>query len=209
MGAVFAANVFANNPSAFAGYIIGSFVAPRDPGVVARVARASEKASGQRVFLAVGGAEDGFTAEDRKMRRGFADLKAALQGRRGVALEAKTYPGENHLSFYPNLVIDGFRFVLPPTMPVDVRFVALPETTIARYVGVYETPDGRKITVKAAAGGNLTLELADKPADVLLPNGPDRYYAYRSDLDVRFDETGLTLAGRGSATLRARREAAR
>ena len=205
LGAVFAANVFADKPDAFAGYILGSVVAPRDPGVAARIAKAAARAHGQRVFLAVGGAEDGATPERRMMRQGFASMAAALRGP-GVILKAQSYPGENHLSYYPNLIIDSFRFVLPPTVRVNLPFVALPAATIARYTGVYEMPDGRTITLTAARDSMLSAQVTGAPPVLLLPNGPDRYYAYTSDLDVRFDKTGLTLAGGGGAKLRAERE---
>ena len=204
LGAVFAANVFADNPDAFAGYIIGSVVVPRDPGLAARVAKAAAAAHGQRIFLAVGGAEDGATPEKRMMRQGFTSLAAALRNRPGVILEARSYPGENHLSYYPNLIIDGFRFVLPPTVPVDLPFADLPPSTIARYTGVYDLPDGRTITLSAARDSMLSAQVIGA-SSVLLPNGPDRYYAYTYDLDVRFDETGLTLSGGGGAKLRVER----
>jgi hypothetical protein len=186
---------------------MGSIVAPRDPGLAARVAKAAARAHGQRVFLAVGGAEDGATPEKRMMRQGFVSMAAALKDRPGVILKAQAYRGENHLSYYPNLIIDGLRFVLPPTVPVNLPFAALPASTIARYVGVYDLPDGRTITIGSARDSMLSAQVAGAPPVLLLPNGPDRYYAYTSDLDVRFDKAGLTLSGGGGAKLRAKRRA--
>jgi predicted alpha/beta superfamily hydrolase len=205
LGGVFAANVFADKPNAFAGYIIGSVVTPRDPGLAARVAKATARGHGERVFLAVGGDEDGTTAEKRMMRQGFASMAAALRGP-GVILKAQAYAGENHLSYYPKLVIDGLRFVLPPTVPVNLPFAALPASTIARYVGVYDMPDGRKITIGAAPNSMLSAQVRGMPPIMILPNGSDRFYAYTADLDVLFDNTGLTLVGRPAAKLRAERE---
>lgn len=207
LGAVFAANVFADKPDAFAGYILGSVVLPRDPGLAARVGKAAARAQDVRVFLAVGGAEDGATSEKRMMRRGFASLAAALKNRPGVALKAQSYPGENHLSYYPSLVVDGLRFVLPPSVPVDLPFVVLPAATMARYAGVYDLPDGRTITLSPARDSMLSAQVSGAAPVLLLPNGADRYYAYTSDLDVRFDRTGLTLTGGGNARLRAERRA--
>jgi pimeloyl-ACP methyl ester carboxylesterase len=206
MGAVFAANVFANKPDAFAGYIIASFVEPRDPTVVDRVAKAARLGHGQRLFLAVGGDEDQTTSEKRNMQKGFADLAAALKsGGRHVILEAKSYPGENHLSYYPNVVIDGFRFALPPTVPVDLPVVSLPASATAHYAGAYDLPDGRRITIKVVGDSLLTAQVADGPPVYLLPNGANRYYAFTSDLDVRFDTNGLTLVGRAAPSTRAKR----
>ncbi|WP_421736549.1 alpha/beta hydrolase [Caulobacter sp.] len=197
LGGVFAANVFAGNPDAFAGYIIGSVVVPRDPGLVDRVAKATARARGQRVFLAVGGAEDATEAEKREMKRGFAALAEAFRAKPGVTLQAKTYPGENHISYYPNLMLDGFRFVLPPTVPVDLPYAPSSQSELARYLGAYALPDGHTLTIKPGFDGYLSAQLDDKPAAYWLPNGADRFYAYTADLDVAFDTHGLTLTGRG------------
>jgi predicted alpha/beta superfamily hydrolase len=206
LGATFAANVFARKPDAFAGYILGSLVVARDPGVLNRVAKAARTARGERVFLAVGGAEDAVTSEKaRKMRQGFAGMTAALRSGPGVILKTQRYPRANHLSYYPQMILDGFTFVLPPTVPADLPFVALPASTLARYTGVYGLPGGRKLTIKPARDSMVTAEMTGVPLVYLIPNGPDRYYAFASDLDVKFDATGLTLTGRG-AKLRAERE---
>ena len=205
MGAVFAANVFAENPDAFAGYIIGSVVVPRDPGLVDRVAKATVRAHGGRVFLAVGGAEDASVAEKREMGRGFAALTAAFRASPGVTLQAKSYAGENHLSYYPNLVLDGFRFVLPPIVPVDLPYAPLSQGALARYVGAYALPDGRTLTVKPGFDNILSAQVDGLPSVYWLPNGADRFYAFSADLDVTFDSRGLTLTGRG-AKVRAERK---
>lgn len=198
MGGVFTANVFAANPDAFAGYIIGSLVLPRDPSLVGRVAKASQRAQDGRVFLGVGGAEDGATAEKRAMSQSFSALTKAFKVSPGVAVQAKSYPGENHISYYPNLVLDGFRFVLPPTLPVDLPYAPLPQETLARYVGAYALPDGRMLTVKPGFENLLSVQVDDQPSTYWLPNGADRFYAYAADLDVAFDPGGLTLTGRGA-----------
>jgi len=207
LGGVFAANVFANDPDAFAGYIIGSVPITRDPDLAGRVAKAGARAHGQRVFLAVGGAEDSTTLEKTLMKRGFTTMTAAFKTPK-VTLSAKSYPGENHISYYPNLVLDGLRFVLPPTVPVDLPAADLSQETLARYAGVYVLPDGRTLTVKPASSSLLSAQVDDKPAVYLLPNGADRFYAYTADLDIAFDPHGLTLTGRG-AKVRAERGAAK
>ena len=53
-GGLFAANVFADKPEAFFGYVIGSVSAWADPDLIRRVAEAAPKAHGQRIFLSVG-----------------------------------------------------------------------------------------------------------------------------------------------------------
>lgn len=206
MGGVFATNVFADNPDAFAGYIIGSVVVPRDPSMVDRVAKATARAHGERVFLAVGGAEDATTREKRLMGQGFAALSAAFKAP-GVELQARSYAGENHISYTPKLILDGFRFVLPPTVPVDLPYAPIPQEALARYVGTYVLPDGRILTVKPGFENYLSAQVDDEPASYLMPNGANRFYAYKADLDVAFDPHGLTLTGRG-AKVRAERKQA-
>ena len=71
--------------------------------------------------------------------------------------------------------------------------LATPASTIARYVGVYDLPDGRTIAIGGARDSMLSAQVAGAPPVLLLPNGQDRFYAYTADLDVRFDTTGLTL----------------
>lgn len=198
MGGVFAANVFADKPDAFAGYIIGSVVIPRDPGLTDRVAKAASRAHGQRVFLAVGGAEDSTTLEKRRMAQGFAALTKAFKAGPGVILQARSYPGENHLSYYPNLVLDGFRFVLPPIVPVNLPYAPLTQTALEHYVGAYVLPDGRTLKVKPGFENVLSLQVDNEPSVYMLPNGKDRFYAFTGDLDVTFDPHGLTLTGRGA-----------
>lgn len=208
LGGVFAANVFAGKPDAFAGYIIGSVVVPRDPALPDRVAKTAVRAQGRRVFLAVGGAEDATVAEKRSTRRGFTALARAFKAGSGVTSEARSYPGENHISYYPNMVLDGFRFVLPPVVPVAMPYTPLSQSALGRYVGAYALPDGRGLAIKPGFDNILSAQVEGLPAVYLLPNGPDRFYAYTADLDVTFDERGLTLKGRG-AKARAERKSER
>lgn len=207
LGGLFAANVFAGDPGAFAGYIIGSAPLTRDTGLAERVAAATAKAQGRRVFLGVGGAEDATTLEKREMGGGFATLAKAFRTRPGVTLLARSYPGENHFSYYPSMVLDGFRFVLPPTVPVDLPYRALPKDALAGYVGDYVLPDGRRLTITPAFENYLSAKFDGEASTYFMPNGPDRFYAYAADLDVRFDPQGLTLTGRGASARAARQPA--
>ncbi|MBW8860544.1 MAG: hypothetical protein JF570_12725, partial [Caulobacter sp.] len=111
----------------------------------------------------------------------------------------------NHISYYPNLVLDGFRFVLPPTVPVDLPYAPSSQGVLTRYVGAYALPDGRTLTIKPGFDRYLAVQVDDEPAVYWLPNGADRFYVYTADLDVTFDARGLTLTGRG-ATARAERK---
>jgi predicted alpha/beta superfamily hydrolase len=207
-GGLFAANVFADKPDAFAGYVIGSASAWADPALVARVAAAAPKATGQRVYLSVGEKEGaGRIGGSSQMTDGFNSLSAALKGRPGVILKTQLYAGETHLSYYPRLITDGFPWVLPPALPLGAAQVKLPAETLARYSGVYDLPDGRKLTIKAMPTGELTAQVTDLPQVPLQQNGKDRFYTPTTDIDAVFDGTSLTLSG-GGAKLRVLRETA-
>lgn len=205
-GGLFAANVFADKPDAFAGYVIGSASAWADPALVARVAAAAPRATGQRIYLSVGEKEgSGRIGGSSQMTDGFNGPSAALKGRPGVILKTQLYAGETHLSYYPRLIADSFPWVLPPAMPLGAAQVKLPPETIARYSGVYDLPDGRRLTVKALPTGELTAQVADLPKVPLQQNGKDRFYTAATDIDVAFDGAGLALTG-GGAMLRVPRE---
>ena len=114
-GGLFAANVFADKPDAFYGYIIGSASAWADPTLFARVSAAAARAHGQHVYLSVGEMESaGKPGGGTTMIDGYTGLLKALRGHPGVILEPRIYAGETHASYYPRLVTDGFRAVLPP-----------------------------------------------------------------------------------------------
>jgi predicted alpha/beta superfamily hydrolase len=205
LGGLFVANVFADNPDAFAGYIIGSASAWADPPVVDRVAAAAGKAHGARIYLSVSELEYGGTGGGAMtMGGGYEALAKALGGKPGVTLVTRLYSGESHLSYYPRLVNDGFPAVLPPSVPMsDQQAKAPPEA--ARYVGLYDLPDGRKVTVKMMPSGQLGAALGGVIPVPLLPSGPGRFYSPITDVAVAFDETSATLSG-GGAMLRIPRE---
>jgi len=205
-GGLFAANVFADKPDAFYGYIIGSASAWADPTLVARVASAAPKAHGQHIYLTVGEKEGAAKpGGSSQMTDGYGGLLKALKGQRGVILKAQLYKGETHLSYYPRLVSDGFAAVLPPAMALGAYQAKLPETTTARYVGDYRLPDGRKFTIKADKDGFLNGHVDGYPMINLQQNGPDRFYAAAADANITFDAVGATLAGVDGGTMRAER----
>jgi predicted alpha/beta superfamily hydrolase len=207
-GGLFAANVFADKPDAFAGYVIGSASAWADPVLIARVAAAAPKATDQRIYLSVGEKEGaGRIGGSSQMTDGFNGLAAGLKGRSGVILKTQLYAGETHLSYYPRLIADGFPWVLPPPMPLGAAQVKLPPETLARYTGVYDLPDGRKLTVKALPAGELTVQVTGFPPVPVQQNGKDRFYTPSTDIDAVFDGAGLTLTG-GGAKMRVVREKA-
>jgi predicted alpha/beta superfamily hydrolase len=199
LGALFAANVFARRPDAFAGYVMASVPVWAEPGVVQRVATAAERASGQRVYLAVAEFDDGVNGTG--MQPAFQAMLAALK-RSGVTLKTQVYPGENHSSYYPRMVLDSFPFVLPNVWSRTTPQWPLPPTERARYEGAYRMPDGREMVIQATQPfGRMTAQIAGGAVVSLVLNGRDRFYAPSSDLDVVFDATGASLSS-GAAQLR-------
>jgi len=208
-GGLFAANVFADDPNAWAGYIIGSASAWADPSLVARVAAAAPKAHGVRVYLTVGEDEDAAALTgDGRMRKGYLGLSAALKDHPGVVLKTQMYLGESHLSYYPRLVSDGFPYVLPPARPVGAAQIRFPAAQAARYTGVYKLPDGRQLRVFTAPNGGMAAQVTGIAIVPLLPNGADRFYNPTSDIDAVFDGQSLTMTAGGGAKLKIPRDTA-
>ena len=205
-GGLFAANVFADKPDAFYGYIIGSASAWADPTLIARVAAAAPRAHGQHIYLTVGEKESAAKpGGGAQMTDGYNGLLKALKGQPGVVLKNQFYKGETHLSYYPRLVADGFPAVLPPAMPLGAYQAVLPPATIAKYVGDYRLPDGRKFSISVDKDGFVNGHVDGFPTINLQQNGPDRFYASAADANVTFDATGATLAGVDGGIMRAER----
>ena len=208
-GGLFAANVFADDPDAWAGYIIGSASAWADPSLVARVATAAPKAHGVRVYLTVGEDEDSVALTgDARMRKGYLALAAALKGHPGVTLKTEMYLGESHLSYYPRLITDGFPFVLPPARPMAAAQTKVTPAALARYGGVYKMPDGRQLRVFTGPNGAMAAQVTGIAPVPLMANGPDRFYNPTSDIQAVFDGQSLTMTAGGGAKLKIPRDTA-
>jgi predicted alpha/beta superfamily hydrolase len=204
-GGLFAANVFADKPDAFYGYIIGSAAAWADPTLFARVAAAAPRAHGRRVYLAVGEKEGaGKPGGGATMTDGFNGLMKALKGHPGVILKTRVYKGETHASYYPRLVLDAFPFVLPPGAPLGGYQARLPDATLAKYVGDYRL-NGQLFSITTDKDGALYGHVPGIPPIGLLQNGTDRFFTATVDANITFDATGATLSGVDGGTLRAER----
>ncbi len=107
LGALFAANVLAGDPDAFAGYLIGSPSLQFDPSLPER-ARAAAAKGRARVFLGVGALEGDMV--------GRADaLEAALRAPgSGLVVARSTFPDQTHVSVQGALIAAGLRHLLPP-----------------------------------------------------------------------------------------------
>lgn len=104
LGGLFAAQVLADHPETFAGYIIGSPAMHYDADLAGRVRAAAARGGGRRVFIGVGALEPEMVARADQ-------LEQALAGP-GFKVARRTFPGETHTSVLGALTSAGLRFVL-------------------------------------------------------------------------------------------------
>lgn len=142
-GGLFAANVLADSPQAFAGYIIASPSVVADPQVLSRLASAASMGGGRRVYVAVGGQEDGGMVE------GVTRMAAILTAPgSALVVENHIFAGEGHIAYYPQLVPAAFAWVLPPPAAIGAHTaITIPPEALERLVGVYGLGDGRTVTI--------------------------------------------------------------
>ncbi|MDB5416707.1 MAG: putative esterase [Phenylobacterium sp.] len=195
-GGLFAAEVLADRPGAFAGYLIGSPSAMEDPSLRARLADASRNgAKGRRVYVAWG------AREAPRILDGGALVADALARGGGVTLRRQVYAGETHTSYYPLLIAEAFPWLLPK--PPEHHAIAFDPALASRYVGTYRLADGRTATVYVKDGRYLMGRLTDMPAVDLFPETRNDFFVKGFDAQVLFDASpgpspGLTLRAGGT-----------
>lgn len=139
-GGLFAANVLAESPDAFAGYIVASPSVWIDPQVLEKISSVA-KENPHRIFVAAGG------DEEPRMLNGTNQLTATLTAApSNFRVEKKIWAGEDHISYYPLLVEAAFAWILPPPGHEHTAMTVPPEA-LQRIAGVYELADGRVVTV--------------------------------------------------------------
>jgi enterochelin esterase-like enzyme len=102
---LFAANVLADSPKAFEGYVIASPSMWIDRHVLDELSR-DPRNEGRRVFIAVG------DQEEPRMLDGVNQLWAVLPS--GSIAAKKVFAGGDPISYYPQLVQVAFGWLLPP-----------------------------------------------------------------------------------------------
>jgi predicted alpha/beta superfamily hydrolase len=188
-GGLFAANVLADAPHAFAGYIIASPSVQADPQVLAGLAQAAAKGDGRRVYVAVGEREDAGAVEGAKR------VAAILAGPGSTfTVESHVFAGEGHIAYYPQLVPAAFAWILPPPAPpvVTHRAIAVSPAALERLSGVYMTADGRTVTI-AVRQGKLYALLTGSPEGEFQPETPLRFYTEAVpgfDITLTFEAAG-------------------
>jgi predicted alpha/beta superfamily hydrolase len=141
---LFAANVLAGAPGAFAGYIIASPSVAADPALLGRLASAAPSGGGRRVYVAVG------EREEAAMLEGAARISAILTAPGSTfTVKSRVFAGEGHIAYYPELVPAAFAWVLPPPAPPAAPHTAIivPPEALQRLAGVYGIADGRTVTI--------------------------------------------------------------
>lgn len=204
-GGLFAANVLAEAPEAFSGYVIASASVWRDPGLPQRLAAKAPTAGPRRVLVAAG------DREEPRMLAGTRQIAEALNAKgSNLSVESRVFEGGNHLSYYPNLTQAGLAWTLPSN-PARRTPTAVSAEALEMVVGSYALLDGRRSTV-SRRNGALVLQLSDSAAEVvLLAETPRRFFAAgEREVLVTFDGPEgkaakvMTLKTDG-ATTRARR----
>ncbi|WP_309605211.1 alpha/beta hydrolase-fold protein [Phenylobacterium sp.] len=174
-GAIFAANVLAERPDAFAGYLIASPSVWLQPDIVERVARVASKGAGRRVYLSVGG------AEVPVMIDGEARLAQALSSSpSGFVVRSRVYAAARHLTYYAALIPDAFPWLLPPTPTVK-----LDTRTLQAHAGDYRLPDGRVVTFQRR-GDQFFLQMPGYAQRELVARSDDVFALDSEPGEVRF-----------------------
>ena len=188
-GGLFAANVLAQTPSVFAGYIIASPSVVADPQALAGLAQAASKGEGQRVYVAVG------EREDVGMVDGVKRVAAILAAPGSTfTVESHVFAGESHIGYYPQLVPAAFAWILPPPAPPAAthRAIDLAPAALERLAGVYAVGDGRTITITVRQGKLYAL-MTGSPEGEFRPETPLKFF---TDAVPGFD---ITLAFEAAA----------
>jgi predicted alpha/beta superfamily hydrolase len=168
-GGLFAANVLAESPDAFDGYVIASPSVWIDPQVLGKLAGTPSR-NRHRVFVAVG------EQEDRKMLDGVNQLAAKLlAASSSFNVEKRVFAGENHISYYPLLVKAAFAWMVPPP-GADRTAITLPPEALQRIVGDYQLADGRVVTVTLKASKAFVQVTGMPGQSELLPETEQRFF---------------------------------
>lgn len=193
-GGLFAANVVADSPGAFNGYVIASPSLWMDPEVLAKLSSGA-RGNEQRVFIAAG------EQEEPRMVEGTSRLATALSA--GFTVEKKLFAGEGHISYYPLLIQAAFPWLVPPP-GAHRTAIAVPLEALQRIAGIYDLADGRVVTVSVKEGkafvevtgmpGHSEL-MAETEQRFFLPGGYDVLMTFEGPMDAPASSLIITMNG--------------
>ncbi len=181
-GGLFVANVLAETPEAFAGYIIASPSVWADPQLPARLALVAPKGAGRRVYVAVGEKEGVTVLQRPSMAEGADQIAAALSAPGATfVVEKHVFAGASEISYYPLLVPTAFAWMLPP--PGARTAIALAPEALENLVGVYAMADGRLVTITRKQA-TLFAQLTGMPGQTPLLAETQRRFFVPGGFDV-------------------------
>jgi predicted alpha/beta superfamily hydrolase len=183
---LFVANVLAESPDAFWGYVVASPSVWADPDLLAKLVTAAPKGNGRHVYVAIGERESTDESQKPTMLEGADKIADALTAPNSTFTVQKTiFSGENHISYWPQLVPASFKWILPPPTPGQIQHAAITMSAAAleRFVGVYEIADGRTVTIRQS-DGHLFAALTGSPEGEILPETQQRFFAPVAGYDI-------------------------
>ena len=82
------------------------------------------------------------------MLEGADKIAGALTAPNSTFTVQKTiFSGENHISYWPQLVPASFKWILPTPGQTQRVAITMSADALERFVGVYEIADGRTVTI--------------------------------------------------------------
>jgi len=183
---LFAANVLAERPEAFAAYVIASPSVWADPQLLAKLAVSAPNGKGRRVYIAVGEKEGIDANQKPTMLEGVDEMSNVLVAPGSTfRIEKQVFVGENHISYWPKLVPASFIWILPPPVAAQTPHTAIKVAAadLEHLVGVYAIADGRTVTIRST-DGHLFAGLSGSPEGEIVPESPQRFFAPVAGYDI-------------------------
>jgi len=185
LGGIFTAHVLADQPSAFAGYLIASPSVWADPTIPERL-RNAFGGQDRLVFVTYGEREDDYMVE------GGRAVSAALESR-GDRVRTEVFPGAYHITYYPAAMGAALPFLLPRQAPLEFpTAIELPASTLTGLAGRYlvggAVPvdlavDGKGLVATVPGGGRLELS----------PRSSTGFFSPELDVRADFADGGRTM----------------
>lgn len=186
LGGIFTANVLADQPGAFAGYLIASPSVWADTTAPDRLRAISANGAGPRVFVGWGELEEPYMLE------GGRQVAAALAGR-GDRVATHVFPGDFHITYYPAALGKALPFLLPRQTPLEFPLpIDVPRDGLARLAGRYALQNGVEIGVTPTARG-LRAAIPGMPPVDLKPRSPTSFFIPDMDVRVDFEPNAMIL----------------
>lgn len=185
LGGIFTANVLADQPTAFSGYLIASPSVWADPSVTDRLRNAAPGLD-RRVFVAYGEREDDYMVE------GGRALSQAI-GNRGGQVRTEVFPGAYHITYYPAVMGEALPFLLPRQSPLTFpAAVELSPSQLSTHSGRYLVGGAVPVDFEPQDGG-LTATVPGGGRLPLKASSPTRFFAPGLDVQAEFAGDGQSV----------------